>query len=78
MEESVQKEGVRENASVKDLRPCNRVKRRLRAKKRKDILIVKGGERGGTSICGRPVKEGIYLTFQVVPDIASTFCSKKE
>jgi len=63
MEKSAWKEGVREDASIKCLGPCNRVERRLHAKKREDVLIVKGGEREGTSICGRPVEKGIYSTF---------------
>ena len=62
MEESIWKERVREDASVKGLKPCNRVERRLRSKKRESVLIVKGGKRGGTSICGRPVEKGIYST----------------
>jgi len=77
MEESIWKERVRENASAKGLGLCNRVERRLCAKKREGILIVKEEKRGGTSICGKPVKKGIYSTLQVAPDIASTFCSKK-
>ena len=63
MEESIWKERVREDASVKGLGPCNRIERRLRAVKREGVLIVKGGERGGTSICGRSVEKGIYSTF---------------
>ena len=63
MEKSIWKERVREDASIKDLALCNRIKRRLHAVKREGILIVKGEERGGTSICGRSVKKGIYSTF---------------
>ena len=63
IEESVWKEGVREDTSVKGLGPCNRVERRLHTKKREGVLIVKGGERGGTSICGRPVEKRIHSTF---------------
>jgi len=63
MKESIWKERVREDASVKGLGPCNRVERRLRTKKKEGVLIVKREERGGISICGRPVEKGIYLTF---------------
>jgi len=62
IEKGIWKERVREDASTKDLGPCNRVKRRLHAKKREGVLTVKGRERGGTSICRRPVEKGIYLT----------------
>jgi len=62
MKESIWKERVREDTSMKGLGPCNRVKRRLRTKKKEGILIVKEGKRGDTSICGRPVEKGIYLT----------------
>jgi len=51
IEESVQKERIREDASAKGLGPYNRVERRLRAKKREGVLIIKREKRGGTSIC---------------------------
>jgi len=63
MEESIRKERVREDASAKGLGLCNRIEGRLCAIKREGVLIVKGRERGGTSICGRLVKKGIYSTF---------------
>ena len=63
IEESIQKERVREDASAKGLGPCNRIKERLCVTKREGVLIVKGGERGGISICGRSVEKGIYSTF---------------
>jgi len=63
IEESVWKKRVREDASAKGLGPYNRVERRLYAKKREGILIIKRGKRGGTSIYGRPVEKGIYSTF---------------
>jgi len=63
MEESIQKERVREDASAKGLGPCNRVERRLCAEKREGVLIVKGGERGGASIHERSVEKGIYSIF---------------
>jgi len=60
MKESVWKE---KDASAKGLGPCNRVERRLCTKKREGILIVKREEKGGISICEKPVKKGTYLTF---------------
>jgi len=63
MEESIWKERFREDASAKGLGPCNRIERRLWAVKREGVLIVKGEERGGISICRRSVKKGIYLIF---------------
>jgi len=53
----------KEDTSTKGLGPCNRIERRLHAAKRESVLIVKGRERGSTSICGRSVEKGIYSTF---------------
>jgi len=39
------------------------IKRRLHTEKREGVLIIKREERGGTSICGKSVEKGIYLTF---------------
>ena len=76
MEESIQKDRVRANASVKDLGPCHRIER-IHAKKEKGILIIEGRKGRSTSICGGSVKERIYPTFQVIPNITSTLCGKK-
>jgi len=62
MGKDVRKERVREDVSAKDLGPCNRVKRRLRAEKREGVLTVKREERGDISICRRPVEKRIYST----------------
>ena len=56
VEESIQKEGVGKDASVKGLGSCYRVKRGICAEKGESLLIVKRGERRGTSICGGSVK----------------------
>jgi len=77
VEEGVQKKGVGENASIKDLGPRYRIKRGIHTKKRKDVLIVEGGKRRSTGICGGSVEERIHLTFQVTPNITSTLCNKK-
>jgi len=63
MKESIWKERVREDASAKDLEPCNRIEGRLCATEREGVLIVKGGKKESTSICGRSVEKGIYLIF---------------
>ena len=65
------------DASTKDLVPCHRIKGGIYTKKGESILTIKRGKRGSTDICGRPVEEGIYLTLQVTPDIASTLCGGK-
>ena len=77
VEEDVQKKGVKENASVKDLGPYHRIEREVHTEKGKGILIVKGEKRGSIGIHGRSVKERIHPTFQVTPNVTSTLCSKK-
>ena len=77
MEEGVWKKGVGKNASAKDLEPCHRIERGVHTKKGKDVLVVEGGKRRSTSICGRSVEERIHPAFQVAPNITSTLCSKK-
>ena len=77
MEKGVWKEGVRKNASTKDLGPYHRIEREVHAKKGKDILIVEGGKGRSTSISRRSVKERIHPAFQVTPNITSTLCGKK-
>ena len=78
MKESIWKKGVRKDASTKDLGLCHRIKEGIYAKKGESILTIEREKRESTDICGRPVEEGIYLTLQVTPDIASTLCGKKE
>jgi len=74
----IQKKEVRKNASVKDLRLCYRIERRIYAEKGKGILIVEGRKERSTSICKGSVEKRIYPTFQVTPNITSTLCGKKE
>jgi len=75
--ESIWKKEVGKDASTKNLGPCHRVEERIYAKKGKGVLTVQGGKGGGTSICRRPTKERIHLTFQVTPNITSTLHSKE-
>jgi len=78
VEESIQKKGVGENASAKNLGLCHRIERGVRTKKGKGILIVKGGKGRSIGIYRGSVEERIYPTFQVTPNITSTLHSKKE
>ena len=77
VEESIWKKGVGKNAGMKDLGPCHRIKEGIYTKKEESILAIERGKGGSTDICGRLVEEEIYLTLQVIPDIASTLCSEK-
>jgi len=77
IEKSIWEERVGENASAKGLGLCNRVKGGVCTKKGEDVFIVEGKEREGTGICRGPTKKGVYLTFQVTPNFASTFRSQK-
>jgi len=77
VKESIWKKGVRKDASTKDLGPCHRIKEGIYAKKGESIPTIERRKRGSTDVCGRPVKEGIYLTLQVTPDITSTLCGEK-
>jgi len=78
VKEDVWKKGVRENASAKDLGLHHRIKRGVHAEKGKGILIVKGEKGRSTGICGGSVEKRIHLTFQVISNITSTLCGKKE
>jgi len=62
---------------MKNLGLCHRVEGRIYTKKEKGILTVQGEKRECASICRRPAKERIHLTFQVIPNITSTLCSKE-
>ena len=78
MKESIWKKGVGKDASTKDLGPCYRIKGGIYTKKGESILAIEREKGGSTDICGRLVKEGIYPTLQVTPDITSTLCGEKE
>ena len=77
VEESVWKKGVREDAHMKGLGLHHRTEERIYAKKGKGIFTVERGKGRGTSICGGSIKERIYPTLQVVPNVTSTLCGKK-
>jgi len=76
--EGIWKKEIRKDASTKNLGLCHRVEGRIYTKKGKGILTVQEGKRGGTSICRRLAKERIHPTFQVTPNVTSTFHSKEE
>ena len=63
MEKGVQKKGVKENASVKDLGPCHRIERGVHTKKGKGVLLVEGGKGESTGIHRGSVEERIHLAF---------------
>jgi len=78
VEKSIWKKGVRENASAKDLGPCHRIERGIYTKKGKGIPLVEGGKGGSTDIHRGSVEERIHSTFQVIPNVTSALCGKKE
>ena len=51
MEESIQKDRVRANASVKDLGPCNWVKEEICTKKEESVCIVKRRAKRSAGVC---------------------------
>jgi len=63
VEKGLCEKGVRKDASIKGLEPCDRVEREVCAKKGESILIIKGEKRGDTGICRGSAKKGIYSTF---------------
>ena len=71
MEEGVWKGRIRMHAHQKAMGPCDRVKRKVRAKKREGILIVKGGKGGSAGICRGSTVKRIHSTAKITTDIAS-------
>jgi len=71
------KKEVGKNTSTKNLGPCHRVEGKIYTKKGKGILTVQRGKGGDASVCRRPAKKRIYLTFQVTPNVTSILCSKE-
>jgi len=55
--------GKRESERIPVQKSCNRVERRIYAKKGEGILTVKGEKGESASICGRLVEKGIYSPF---------------
>ena len=49
-----------ERMPMKGLGSCHRSQRRICAKERQDLPIVKSRERGGTGVCERLAEEGVY------------------
>ena len=62
MKESIWKKRVREDASVKGLGLCYKVKGGICTKEGEGLLIVKRRKRRDTSICEGSVEKGIHLT----------------
>ena len=75
--EGIWKKEVGKDTSTKNLELCHRVKGRIYTEKGKGVLIVQREKKGGTSICRRPAKKRIHLTFQVIPNVTSTLRSKE-
>jgi len=47
------------------------------SEKGEDISIVKNKKRGGSKVCERSVKKGLYLTIEITTDITSVLCAKE-
>jgi len=62
---------------MKGLGSCDRVKRGVYAKKEEGVFIVERRKGGSTGICRGPTKKRVYWIFQVTPNFASAFRSKK-
>ena len=77
MEESLWKKGVRKDASVKGLGPCDRVKRGVFTKEREGVFIVERREGRSISICGRSTAKRVYTTLQIATNFTSALCGKK-
>jgi len=58
--------------------PCNRGERRICAKKREGVSIVKGRKGGDKGVHKGTVEEGLYLTIEITIDSASILCGKEE
>ena len=56
---------------------CNRGKREVCAKKRKDVSIVKRRKRGGERVYLRTTEEEVYLTIQITTDGTNILCGEK-
>ena len=62
VEKGLQKKEVGKNTSIKGLGSCDRVERKVCAKKGESIFIVKRKKEKGTDICKGLAKERVYLT----------------
>ena len=59
------------------MRSCHRSQRRICAKERQDLPIVKSRERGGTGVCEKSVDEGIYKAIEITTDVTSVLCAEE-
>ena len=56
---------------------CNKGKRRVCAKKEKDISIIEGGEKKGIWVYWKITKEKVYYILKVASNNTSVFCKKE-
>jgi len=57
--------------------PCNRIERRVCAKERESVFVVKRRKREGASICGGSAVKRIYSAIKITTDLTGPFCSKE-
>jgi len=57
--------------------PCNRIERRVCAKERESVFVVKRRKRGGASICGGSAVKRIYSAIKITTDLTGPFYSKE-
>ena len=62
MDKSLWKETIGENSNKEGMGPCNRGEKRICAKKREGVPIVKRGKRGGEGVYKGTAEEGIHTT----------------
>ena len=77
-DKGVWQETIGENAHTKDLEPCHQHKRRVCAKKKKGIPIVKGREGESMGIYIGTIEERVHLTLEVTLNNTSILCRKEE
>ena len=58
--------------------PCDRIKERVCAEKRKGVFFIKGEKRRSTSICGESTVKRVYSTIKIATDFTSTICRKEK
>jgi len=78
VEKSLWKERVRKDTSTKSLGSYYKAKRWVCAKKGESIFTVERRKGESANIYRRPAEKKVHLTLQIIPNFASTFCSKKE
>ena len=56
---------------------CHRSQRRICAKERQDLSIVKSRKRGGARIREGLVEEGVYQAIEITTDVTGILCAKE-